>query len=171
MLGSHRDALLLVHVIWCTRDRRPILATADDAWLHDIITKTTAALGARVIAVGNAADHVHVVASHPAQLALTDLVQRIKGVSSHSWNLHPTRPSLRWQRGYWARSIDQATLTGLVPYVVHQRQHHASRQACERWEQNAANAFDRPEARPPGGLTNPSVPPALAGGKRLAEHC
>jgi REP element-mobilizing transposase RayT len=162
MRGCHSDALLLVHVVWSTHARRSDLHSTHDGWLHDVITTATAAVDARVIAVGNADDHVHVIACHPAARAVAELVHRIKGVSSHAWNQRSPDRRLRWQRGYWARSVDRASLVALVPYVVHQRQHHRSMHTRADWEQNAPTVAELAEARPPGGLTHRSVPPASA---------
>lgn len=58
-------------------------------------------IGARALAVGGVADHVHVLRSLPATLSIAKAVQLLKGNSS-KW-LHQTFPQVRnsgWQEGY-----------------------------------------------------------------------
>ena len=117
---------ILVHVVWATRSRRRLICRADDERLASLLRQTAADLGCKLIAIGNAADHVHVVARIAPTIALADLVQRLKGRSSYvaGW---------RWQAGYFAESIGIADLGPLSAYVEHQRRHHDASHPAESW--------------------------------------
>src|SRR5215218_7525672 len=70
----------------------------------------------------NAADHVHVVARHPPSVAVSDVVQKLKGASAHAMRAAvPHATGHLWQAGYWAESVGPFELPAVV----------ASR-ACER---------------------------------------
>jgi putative transposase len=123
--------LLLVHLVWSTHGRKPMLAQVLDAWLHDALRRKATEEGAQILAVGNASDHVHVVAHYPSTLALSALAQTLEGASSYLWNEDIGRPHLRW---YWAESIGPAEAPPLLRYVTRQRQHHAATNQPEAWQ-------------------------------------
>jgi putative transposase len=142
MLGSHSDALLLVHAVWSTLDRRPTLEPRDDEWLADFTRTRVRALGCDALAVGNAEDHVHLLVRCLPTLALAELMQAIKGASSHAWNRRLPGRQLRWQTGYWSRSVDQDALGTLIAYILNQRRHHGEGATRPAWEQHAPAPVD-----------------------------
>jgi putative transposase len=136
MLRAHSDVLLLVHVVFATRDRRPLLRPHIDDWLHDQLRRA-APDAVDLLGLGNAADHVHVIASVHPSLSVAELVGRLKGATAHPWNqVHPSTLRFAWQRGYWARSIDVSVLPRLSEYVRDQRRRHAARAVDPLFEQN-----------------------------------
>ncbi len=143
MLGAHSDTLLLTHVIWATRHRKAALPLAFDGWFADFAAYACGRIGCDLVSVGNASDHVHVVARLAPSITVADVVHRLKGGSSYAWNARPgRRPPLRWQTGYWARSIDQEGLVMLTGYVRDQRVRHAAATTLAAWEQNEATLVE-----------------------------
>ena len=69
---------------------------------------------------------------------LCDLVKQIKGASSRAWNQWTGRGRLEWQRGYWARSVERASLGRLEHYVRDQRLHHQRGTLDPELEQHVA---------------------------------
>ena len=66
------------------------------------------------------------------------LVQRVKGASSHAWNKRAPLSRLHWQSGFWAQSIDRASLGNVMRYVAGQREKHATGGIDPTHEQSAA---------------------------------
>jgi putative transposase len=135
MVRSHSVSILLVHVVWSTGDRAPLLEAAIDGPLARALGRTAQELTCQVLAVGNAVDHVHVVVKHPPAIAVSELVRHLKGASSHQiaaagW----VEPGIRWQVGYWAESVGTSQLAPLLRYVAMQRAHHTQLSAREPWE-------------------------------------
>ena len=122
----HSHSILIAHVVWATRDRQSLLASSADPWFDRFFRSKAEELGARVMAVGNAEDHVHLVLLYPATRSLVEIVHRLKGASSREWNLDLAASGARlaWQVGYWAESVSPRALPPLVNYVHRQRQHH-----------------------------------------------
>jgi putative transposase len=90
-------------------------------------------LGGKLLAVGNASDHVHVLVAHPPAVAVATIAQRLKGASSRI--LAPRLPrDFGWQEGYFAESVSD--LERVAAYVSRQRAHHDApgRAAPEAWE-------------------------------------
>lgn len=113
-----------------------------DAWLHAELREQARRAGVELLGVGNADDHVHAVLSIPATIALASLMKQLKGVTCREWNLqNPSRP-LRWQSGYWARSIETNSLARLLPYLRDQRSRHGSGLIEPGFEQNEATPVE-----------------------------
>ena len=140
MLGAHSDTLTLLHVVWATSNRHRMLVHDFDDWFADFAEAVARRMKCELLAVGNSCEHVHVVVRLPPSLALADAVRRIKATSSSSWNARERgNPTLRWQTGYWARSIDQEGLGPLSAYVRQQRTRHATSATLIAWEQPEAS--------------------------------
>ena len=138
MLGAHCDTLLLVHVIWATSNRAATLMPTFDGWFAELAAEACRRIECDLVAVGNGRDHVHVVVRLSPSVALADVVRRLKGGSSHAWNAREQGRALRWQTGYWARSIEQEGLAPLTAYVRDQRGRHATATTLAAWEQHEA---------------------------------
>jgi REP element-mobilizing transposase RayT len=132
-IGAHSVSLLLVHMVWSTREREPRLAPNTDAWLAAELERIARGIGCHLVAVGNAADHVHALIAYAPSLAVANIAQSLKGASSRSLGLREGT-SQPWQNGYWAESVGKGELEPLVRYVRHQRAHHDGPAPREPWE-------------------------------------
>ena len=77
------------------------------------------------MAVGGAADHVHLLLSLPRTVSVAKAVQLVKSGSS-KW-LHENYPKLKsfaWQEGYGAFSIGVSQRAATVKYIEGQAEHH-----------------------------------------------
>ena len=137
-MQRHSHSVLLAHIVWATGERSPILGPSADAWLARLLGHKAHEAGCILVAVGNAADHVHVLVRYPSTVCVATAVQCLKGASSHAWNsavsARPARPRLSWQAGYWAESVSPKDLPTLIGYVEGQRRHHGEVREPEAWE-------------------------------------
>lgn len=132
---AHATTVLVVHLIWSTRQRVPWLDHRIDAWLAALLERKARALDCQLLAAGNAADHVHVLVRHPPRVSVAQIAHRLKGASSRALHLAlPETQGLVWQVGYWAESITPTALEPLVRYVRGQRAHHSGQGLAEAWE-------------------------------------
>ena len=111
-----------------------MLPESADAWLARALACKAREAGAALLASGCASDHVHVVLRFASTVALSDVVQRLKGGSSRLGKLDGRLPALRWQQGFWASTIGPADLDRVSAYVRGQRAHHERAPAREAWE-------------------------------------
>jgi REP element-mobilizing transposase RayT len=116
---------LFYHFTWATKNRMMSIEPAWEAELHRVITAKAQALGAIVYAVGGIEDHVHLVASVPPRIALSDFVGQIKGNSAHFVN-HVRAPDAQfaWQKGFGIVSFGEKHLDMVIQYVRRQHEHH-----------------------------------------------
>ena len=88
----------------------------------------------RALAIGGAADHVHVLLSLPATLSVAKAMQLLKGNSS-KW-IRETFPKMRsfaWQEGYGAFSISVSGMDATIAYIRNQTEHHRTRSYREEF--------------------------------------
>lgn len=79
----------------------------------------------KAVEIGGVADHVHILLSLPATIAIAKAVQLIKGGSS-KW-VHDTFPEhhqFRWQEKYGAFSVSVSQLEKTREYIRNQEAHH-----------------------------------------------
>ena len=105
LVQRHSRNLLFAHVVWATTGRLPLLEPSADTWLAVALRRKAYDAGCRLVACGNASDHVHVLLRYPTTVRLADLVHRLKGASSYAWNASRREPRLDWQQGSWSESV------------------------------------------------------------------
>ena len=116
---------LFVHLVWATWDRLPLLTGERERRVYRCIEDVSRELEAEVLALGGVQDHVHVVVRLPATLAVADLVQRIKGASSHLATHEADAENVfKWQGGYCGFTVSQRGVAALCTYVNAQQEHH-----------------------------------------------
>ena len=120
----HSYASILMHCVWSTKERHKALDAGVRERLWAFIGGIARQNGMKALAVGGIEDHVHVLLSLPATMAVSKAVQLLKGGSS-KW-LHDTYPALSrfaWQEGYGAFSVSVSHVAGTVEYIRGQEEH------------------------------------------------
>ncbi len=119
---------VLVHIVFSTKERQPLLR---DAALRAAMLKYLATVSARlrcpVITVGGVEDHVHVLARQARTMTLADWVKELKR-SSSLWAKDPPHQAavFQWQAGYGAFSVSQSQSAAVQRYIGRQAAHHRS---------------------------------------------
>ena len=118
----------LMHCVFSTRERRPLLTAAIRERLWPYLGGIARANDMKALAIGGVADHVHLLLSLPATLSISKAMQLLKGNAS-KW-LRETFPELRqhdfaWQEGFGAFSYSHSQLTDVIRYIQNQEEHHA----------------------------------------------
>jgi putative transposase len=125
--GRHVVHALHVHLVFVTKYRRHVLDARAHTALRGIFAKVAADFGATLIEANGEDDHVHLLIAYPPAVAVSALVNSLKGVSSRL--LRKTRPDLvrRYHRGalwspsYFAASCGGAPLTVIRQYIAQQQ--------------------------------------------------
>ncbi|MFX4300217.1 IS200/IS605 family transposase [Pseudosulfitobacter pseudonitzschiae] len=124
--GRHVVTSLHVHLVFVTRYRRGMLD--DDALrrLRDTFTSVADGFGAVLVECDGEKDHAHLLIEYPPTVALSRLVNSLKGVGSRI--LLRDRPDLRvhaakgvWSPSYFAASCGGAPIEIVRNYVANQR--------------------------------------------------
>jgi len=116
----------LVHVIFSTKGRAPLIHDAVLPTLHAYIAGTVRELGCVCVRVGGVANHVHIALRLPPTKMAAKVVSEIKTGSS-AWMKRHGVAGFAWQRGYGLFSVSPADVDAVVHYIDEQKAHHAQR--------------------------------------------
>jgi putative transposase len=130
---------LYYHLVWATKERMPFITTGIEAELHSSLIGKASALGAIVHAINSVDDHIHMIASIPPRLSISDFAGQLKGASAFHLNHMPDAcGNFGWQRGYGVISVGPAGLDRAISYVRRQKEHHRQGTTVEALERVGA---------------------------------
>ena len=116
---------LWIHLIWSTKDRRPLIQKEIRWKIFDHINKKAKREGYYLDTINGVADHVHCLLSLQPRYSISEVVNKLKGESSH-WINHeritPTR--FVWQGGFAAFSVSESQVGKVRAYIRNQERHH-----------------------------------------------
>jgi REP element-mobilizing transposase RayT len=121
---SHRYETVLVHCVFSTKDRRPIIPEPVKRKLWAYIGGIARTNKFKALAVGGMPDHIHALLSLPATLLIAKAVQLIKGGSSKWMNDHLPSRSFAWQDSYGVFTVGISQVKKTVEYINDQERHH-----------------------------------------------
>ena len=167
-MPRHSYARICLHLVWGTLERRPLLSKSVAAKLSRYLSDYASQKGIYVKINYVNADHVHMLVDLSTRVPAEEIMQLLKGSSSHWINQNNFLPcKFAWGRGYGAFSVSHSGVSEVAKYIATQEQHHRKRSFTEelkllveryglRWQEDkTAEAVQVPSA---------PIPPAEAGG-------
>lgn len=124
-LMSRSLSLVVLHVIFSTKDRRPLLNAGVRKNLFAYLATVARNFGCECYRVGGVEDHVHLAIRFGKEQTIAKLIEELK-TSSSKW-LKTQGPDLKafaWQKGYGIFSVGPADLDAVVRYIDAQEEHH-----------------------------------------------
>jgi len=126
--GRHVVYALHAHLVFVTKYRKDALSELAIRDLRAIFAKVCKDFEAELIECNGEDDHVHLLIIYPPKVALSKLVNSLKGVSSRL--LREWRPEVRgrykdgvlWSPSYFVASCGGAPLSIVAEYVKSQRE-------------------------------------------------
>jgi REP element-mobilizing transposase RayT len=116
----------LVHIIFSTKHRAPLILDDVLAALHAYMAGTVRKLDCECFRVGGVADHVHLAVRLGTTKTAARVVSEIKTGSS-VWMKEQGVRNFAWQRGYALFSVSPADVGALMRYIDEQKTHHRKR--------------------------------------------
>jgi putative transposase len=125
--GRHCVFGLHVHLVFVTKYRRSVLTDAAHETLRELFAKVCQDFEAVLVESNGEDDYVHLLIEYPPKVALSKLVNSLKGVSSR--RLRQKHPEIApryykgvlWSPSYFAASCGGAPLSIIRQYVENQR--------------------------------------------------
>lgn len=115
---------LQAHLVFVTKYRRGVFNDAILTDMETIMRNVCHDFDAELVEFNGETDHVHLLVSYPPKIALSALINSLKGVSSRllrkKYPLKTHRNHL-WSPSYYAASSGGATLDTLKQYIQNQR--------------------------------------------------
>ena len=124
---GHTISLLMVHIVWATKYRYPVLQGDMQKRMRELIIQICDVEDVRILKGVVSKDHVHMHIEYPPKLSISNLVKRVKGRSSR--RLQSEFPELQkrywgkhfWAIGYGAWSTGNITDEMVQEYLEHHR--------------------------------------------------
>ena len=127
---------LLLHLVWATWDRLPLITPDIERRLHRNIESEAQKQGCTVLAINGTEDHVHLLVIVPTTITIADLLKQVKGVSSHFVNDTLRPPTqFKWQGSYGAFTVSQWDVDEIKGYVKRQKEHHQVGELMREFEE------------------------------------
>ena len=116
---------LKYHLVWCPKYRRQVLVAPVDTRLKALLAEKARELELTVHWLEVMPDHVHVFLEGPPTLGVAEIVNRLKGYTSHALReefafLRSRLPTL-WSRSYYAGSVDSVSKSVIRKYIEGQK--------------------------------------------------
>ena len=137
-MSLHSYSRCWIHLVWATLDREKVLNKEVARALSRHLADYTKMKNVYMKINHVNPDHVHALIDLPTGLSIENVVQLLKGSSSHWLNANRLATGrFAWGRGYGAFSVSQSNLEQVVAYIEGQQKHHRVRSFAEEFRQFA----------------------------------
>ncbi len=116
-------ANILIHAIWSTKERRPLISNEARTGLHGYMAGVLKNLESPALIINSVTDHVHVLSQLSKNLAVCKLIEEVKK-SSSKWMKTQGEAMFAWQNGYGVFSVSQSNADAVRKYIEGQAKHH-----------------------------------------------
>jgi putative transposase len=120
---SHTN--LLYHIVFATKERAPMITTALRPELHAYLGGVVRKLGGTALEINGVADHVHLLATIPPTISVSEFTGKVKSGSSN-WAKTPSRGRFQWQQRYGGFTVSESQVERVRRYIRIQEEHHRS---------------------------------------------
>ena len=122
---SQSLAKIVVHLIFSTKNRRPLITPDVVRELEGYLVGTLDNMGSPSLLIKAVADHVHVLFVQSRKHGLAEIVEELKK-SSSKWikTKGASFGAFYWQSGYGAFSVSQSVIEDTKRYIAGQDEHH-----------------------------------------------
>jgi putative transposase len=114
---------LIYHIVFSTKERVPLITAEIRDRLYPYLGGVIRGEKGSLMEIGGVADHVHILARFGAAVAVSEMVKRIKGNSSH-WLSQELGVWFAWQLGYGAFTVSESQVAAVRKYIQRQEEHH-----------------------------------------------
>jgi putative transposase len=126
--GRHCTFMLHAHLVFVTKYRRHVFTDQHLTRMEEVMRAVSADFECELVEFNGEADHVHLLVNFPPKVALSRLVNSLKGVSSRRLRQefpdlvrHYWRAQRLWSGSYFAGSVGGAPLSTVRQYIEQQR--------------------------------------------------
>ena len=124
-MSTHSYSRLWIHLIWETLRREPMLNKHTAALASTSLTNYAREKNIYMKINFFNADHVHALIDLPTDKSIEQVIQLLKGSSSHWINEQKLlKGRFAWGRGYGAFSVSHSDVGRVAAYIANQEEHH-----------------------------------------------
>ena len=122
---GHTYSNLLYHVVFSTKDRRPLIDDPRARRLQQYMAGIARNEFVKALAIGGTTDHLHGLLVLPTTASVAEAMRKWKTLSSKWVNeTWPQRARFAWQGGYAAFTVSRSNVPKVAGYIERQAEHH-----------------------------------------------
>ena len=115
----------LVHLIFSTKNRAPMLTDTGRKALHSYAAGILNDLASPALLINSVPDHLHALFSLNKNTALAHVVMEVKRGSSKWLKTQGANfAEFHWQNGHGAFSVGESVVEAVKSYIANQQDHH-----------------------------------------------
>ena len=118
-------ARLYIHLIFSTKNRRPLITDPVRDGLHSYMATVLRGLGCMPVMINSVEDHAHLLIDLSRSVPVSQAVEDVKK-SPSKWikSQGPPFAGFTWQAGYGAFAVSETRRETVCAYIAGQREHH-----------------------------------------------
>jgi putative transposase len=131
--GRHCAFLMHAHLVFVTKYRHKVFTDTHLTRMEDIMRAVCADFETELVEFNGGNNHVHLLVNFPPKVAISKLVNSLKGVSSRRLRQeypelvrHYWRAQRLWSGSYFAGSVGGAPLSIVKQYIEQQVRHEVA---------------------------------------------
>ena len=136
-MSLHSYSKCWLHLIWGTLKREKLLDKKENRkqlsiYLYEYASSKKIFMKKNYVN----SDHTHALIDLPTSYSIEDVLQLIKGSSSHWINQNDfLKTKFSWGRGYGAFSVSESNLEKVVIYIANQEEYHRKKTFEEEYQE------------------------------------
>jgi putative transposase len=131
---------LLVHAVWATKDRKPLMSLEHKRIICQHIRENAVKKNIHLLNVNGHHEHLHALISLTAEQDVSNVINLIKGESSFWANRNlRLKEKFGWQDDYFAVSVSQSHFEVVNNYINNQEEHHKNKSFKDEYDEFIKN--------------------------------
>ena len=121
---EHRVHLILYHIVFCPKRRKPVLVGSVAKDVERLIRLKCEEQGWEVVALEIMPDHVHLFVRAWPTTSVAEVVKQVKGITSHELRRkypHLLKLPSLWTRSYFTSTAGNVSQEAIKRYIDSQR--------------------------------------------------
>jgi putative transposase len=125
-----------LHCVWGTKNRIPYLSGDKKDIVIEHIETNAKEKGIYIDSINGYNEHLHCLLSLHPEMALSKVIQLIKGESSYCINSNKlTKYKFSWAVEYYAVSVSESHVPNVRKYIINQEEHHRRKSWQKEYEE------------------------------------
>ena len=130
---AHTSANLLVHLVFSTKHRRPLIQPNMKADVCAYLGGIVREMNGTALIVNGTTDHVHLLLRIPPVRSIAEFARVLKANSSKWIHQKWPKSEFGWQNGYGAFSVSESNARAVTEYIANQEAHHQKKSFQEEF--------------------------------------
>jgi len=127
---------VMLHFIWATKDRQPIISNVLKPLLLAHIKENSIKKDIFIDTLNCVEDHIHLLISLGTEQTISKVAMLIKGESSFWVNQQKIiMDKFEWQDDYIALSVSQSAIQNVRAYIANQEEHHKKKTFAHEYDE------------------------------------